>query len=163
MITAKLLTEVCSGVGTEPCLQPITLETLKHKTANREDGARLDVVAENFWGDRQRAFFDVRVFNPLAPSHRNNPLAKCYRMNEQQKKRAYDERIRVVEHGKKKQNQPYRRTLHWLRCKLSFSLLRSSIMCLRGARSSLHHPIGASSLRDSIDLHYSETKMLPSD
>ena len=190
-ITAKLLTEVCSGVGTEPSLQPISQETMRHKTANREDGARLDVVAENFWGDRQRAFFDVRVFNPLAPSHRNNPPEKCYRVNEQQKKRAYDERIREVEHASftplifstsggvgpaativyrrlatliaEKQKQPYSRTLHWLRCKLSFSLLRSSIMCLRGARSSIHHPAGPSSLGDSIDLHYSESKMLPSD
>ena len=113
------------------------------------------------------------------------------RVNEQQKKRAYDERIREVEHASftplifstsggvgpaativyrrlatliaEKQKQPYSRTLHWLRCKLSFSLLRLSIMCLRGARSSIHHPAGSSSLGDSIDLHYSESKMLPSD
>ena len=66
-ITADLLSEVCHGVGTEPCLQPVTDEQLMHRTANREDGARLDIVAENFWGrDRQCAFFDVRVFNPFA-------------------------------------------------------------------------------------------------
>ena len=29
----------------------------------------------------------------------------------------------------------------WLRCKLSFSLLRYAIMCIRGARSSLRCPI----------------------
>ena len=45
----------------------MTEEQLTHRTANREDGARLDIVAENFWGrDRQCAFFDVRVFNPFA-------------------------------------------------------------------------------------------------
>lgn len=73
---------------------------LVHKTANREDGARLDVVAENIWGrDRQRAFFDIRVFNLFAPSNRNTSISQCDHRNEQEKKRAYDERIREVEHG----------------------------------------------------------------
>ena len=66
-ITAELMSEVCHNVGTEPILQPITNECLVHRTANREDGARLDVAADSFWGnDRQCAFFDVRVFNPHA-------------------------------------------------------------------------------------------------
>ena len=34
-----------------------------------------------------------------------------------------------------KWDQPYSTTISWLRCCLSFSLLRSSIMCIRGARS----------------------------
>ena len=71
------------------------------RSANREDGARLDIVAENFWGrERQNAFFDVMVFNPYAPSHRGTTLVQCYRLrNEQEKKRAYEERVREVEHG----------------------------------------------------------------
>ena len=78
-LTAQLLTETCHSVGIEPQLQPLRDEQLRHQTANREDGARLDVVAENFWGrDRQNAFFDVRVFNPNAPSHRGTSLAQCY-------------------------------------------------------------------------------------
>ncbi len=161
--------EVCHSVGTEPTLQPLSQEQLTHKTANRDDGAHLDIVAESFWGcDRQLAFFNVRVFNPFAPSHRNTPLAQCYRRNEQEKKRAYDERVREVEHGTfsplvftasggmgptatvvyrriasliaEKKQQPYSQTHFWMRCRLSFSLLHSAIMCLRGARSSLHHP-----------------------
>ena len=65
------MTEVCYGVGTEPCLQPITDEVFSYRIASKDDGARLDIVAESFWGrDRQRVFFDVRVFNPLAPSYR---------------------------------------------------------------------------------------------
>ena len=85
--------EVCHGVGTEPSLLPVTEELLTHRSANREDGARLDIVAENFWGrDRQSAFFDVRVFNPFAPSYRNISLVQCYRKNELEKRRAYDER-----------------------------------------------------------------------
>ena len=39
-----------------------------------------------------------------------------------------------------KQQQDYNKTIAWIRCLLSFSLVRSSVMCLRGARSSYHRP-----------------------
>ena len=162
--TADLLSGVCHSVGTEPSLQPVTGEQFEHRTANREDGARLDIVAQSFWGrDRQSAFFDVRVFNPFAPCYRSSTLAQCYRKNELEKKRAYEERVREIEHGSfsplvfsaaggigpiatvvykrlasllaEKQGRAYSSTLHWLRCRLNFSLLRSAIMCIRGSRS----------------------------
>ena len=58
-ITAELMSEVYHNVGgIEPSLQPVTDEHLVHRTANREDGARLDVAAKSFWGsNRQRTFF----------------------------------------------------------------------------------------------------------
>ena len=37
-----------------------------------------------------------------------------------------------------KSGQSYNMTLYWLRCRLSFSLLRSAVTCLRGSRSSYH-------------------------
>ena len=96
-ITADLLSEVCHGVETEPHLQPVTGEELRHRTAIRDDDARLDVVAEGFWGGGwQHAFFDVRVFNPFAQSYRNTSMAQCYHRNEAEK-RSYDERAREVE------------------------------------------------------------------
>ena len=50
----------------EPGLQPVTKELLTHKLANRKDGACLDIMAKKcFGGDRQRALFDVQIFNPL--------------------------------------------------------------------------------------------------
>ena len=52
-----------------------------------------------FWGGRrERAFFDVRIFNPHAPSN-GQPLAACYRKHENSKKRAYEQRVREIEHG----------------------------------------------------------------
>ena len=39
-----------------------------------------------------------------------------------------------------KQQQDYNKTITWIRCLLSFSLVRSSVMCLRGAHSSYHCP-----------------------
>ncbi len=78
----------------------MTEEQLTHRTASREDGTRLNIVAESFWGkDRQRAFFDVRVFNLFAQTYHDTPLAQCYRRNEMEKSRAYDERVREIEHG----------------------------------------------------------------
>ena len=47
-ITAALLSEVCHNVWTEPPLQPLSGERFHYRTANVEDGARLDVSAESF-------------------------------------------------------------------------------------------------------------------
>ena len=69
-LTAQLLSETCPNVSTEPELQSLSGETLTHLTSNAQDGARFDARAEGFWGDRhQSTFFDVRVFNPFAPSN----------------------------------------------------------------------------------------------
>ncbi len=44
-ITANLLTEVCNDVNIEPHLQPITGERFSSRSANTQDGARLDIGA----------------------------------------------------------------------------------------------------------------------
>ena len=63
---------MCHNVGTEPQLQPFSGEQLTLQSANREDRAYLD----DFWGgNRNHAFFDVRVFSPFAQSYHNLPLA----------------------------------------------------------------------------------------
>ena len=84
----------------EPTLQPLTGESLQHKSASTNDGARLDISAEGFWGNRyQRAFFDVQVFCPLSSYYQSKSLQQCYKDNEALKKRKYEQRIREVEHG----------------------------------------------------------------
>ena len=82
-ITAGFLTEVCHNVGTEPPLQQLSGEQLTFRTANREDGACLDIAADNFWGrHRDCAFFDIGVFSPFTQSHRNTSLCQWYKKNE---------------------------------------------------------------------------------
>ena len=49
----------------------------------------------------------------------------------------------------------YTATVSWIRCKLTFALLRASIMSIRGARSSRHHAVSDAS-PDLIDLQLME-------
>ena len=66
-LTANLLTEVCHEVITEPDLQPLSTETFSLSSTNIQDGARLDIAVNGFWGGRhERTFCDVRVFIPHA-------------------------------------------------------------------------------------------------
>ena len=182
-MTAELLTEVCNDVRVEPDLQPLSGEVFPTSSTNTSNGARLDIPANGFWGGRfEKCFIDVRVFNPHAPSNRQSSLDKCYKKHEQEKRRAYGPRVRDVEHATftplvlsascglareasifykrlasllaNKWDQPYGLTLHWLRCKIAYSLLRSSFQCLRGARLSRGHSIRSAS--SPIDLVMTE-------
>ena len=166
-LTATLLTEVCSQVCVEPELQPVQhSDEFPLATSNTQDSARLDVAVNGFWGGRsERCFIDVRVFNPFAPSNSSSSLSSTFRKHEKIKHRAYGQRVREVEHATftpivlaatgglaheatvfykrlasllaTKWGDDYSVVLGWLRCCLSFSLLRSAIQCIRGARSSI--------------------------
>ncbi len=188
-LTATLLSEVCNDVRVEPELQRITEEQLAYATSNTQDGARLDISANGVWGGRfEKTYFDVRVFNPHAPSNKHNSLKASYIKHEREKKRSYEQRIREIEHSSftplvlsatgglgreatifykrlasllsHKWNNPYSKTFSWLRCRLTFSLLRSSILAIRGARSSRGNCIFTPS---SIDLTMEESKLQSSE
>jgi len=116
--------------------------------------------------DRNYAFFDIRVFNPFMQSPKYFPQAV---LQEKMSRRRKESMITCErsEHGSfsplvfstsgvgptanmdykriasmiaQKHDRTNNKTLHWIRHKLSYSLLHSAIMCLRGARSSFHHP-----------------------
>ena len=94
------LSEVCNDVNIEPTQQPVTREQLHGASSITEDGARLNIAANGFWGSRfERAYFDVRVFNPLTPSNRQQNLASTYKKHERSKIRGYEQRVREIEHG----------------------------------------------------------------
>lgn len=63
------------------------------------DGARVDIAADNFWGDHQQVFLDVKVFNPHTPSYKKSSITSVYVQQEKEKKRQYQECIKEVEHG----------------------------------------------------------------
>ena len=98
-ITYELLSEVCEGVENEPMLQSLTGETLKYQTAKAENNARLDASALGFWCRDQRAFFDIRVFDPVTPSHAHQSLDAAHSKQENEKRRQYEDRMLHVEHA----------------------------------------------------------------
>ena len=163
-ITAELLNEVCVDVKVEPPLAKLNEdEVLQERSGNRNSEARLDVSAVNFWVTGQRAFFDIRVFDLNAQRYRNLELAKCYTKNEVEKKKQYNERVLQVENGTftplvfstngamgkectvffkrlgemiaEKRKLPTFQIANGIRTKISFSLMRSTIRCVRGSRS----------------------------
>ena len=155
---AEILREVCKDVKVEPQLLPVTGEVLPAGT-NVADGARSDVSAVGLWHPMNRAFIDVLVFNPHAPSNAVASLKQTYIRHENDKKRSYLARILQVEKGtfspavfscsggaspetsqllkaiaekmsvKRKEN--YSITINFLRRRLSFDILRSCLMSFR--------------------------------
>ena len=123
----------------------------------------MDISASGFWARGQRAFFDIRIFNPMATSNRNQDLKAAHTKHENDKMREYGERVREVEQGTftplvfttsggmapravtfysclaqqlaEKKQQQKSCVVAWIRVRLAFSLLRSSLLCLRGTRN----------------------------
>ena len=161
-LTAQWLQEVCHDVTVEPPLLPLDGEIITPTSANCSDNARADIHTRGFWGRRQGALFDVRVFHPNAPSYCQTRVVSLFRRHELEKKREYGDRVRNVDCesftplvfstfgglGKeatifynrladllsRKHNNSYNQTLSWMRCALSFSLLRSAVLAIRGSR-----------------------------
>ena len=88
-VTATLLQEVTTSVEVEPILQLITGKRMNCRSAKADDNYGLDVKYRGFWSSFQDAFFDVRVFNPLALSHQSSTIQAIYKSQEQEKNRAY--------------------------------------------------------------------------
>ena len=132
--------------------------------------ARSDFCASGFWTRGQMAHFDVRVFHADAPSYADKPIADLFRSQERQKKLKYEERIINVEHASfcplifsttgaagpsctrfisrlaslladHNSSTSYSCLMSWIRCRLSFALIRAAILCSRGSRSSRHRPV----------------------
>ena len=158
---ANLLHQVCNDVEIEPYLQPISYETLP-ASAVESDEARLDVRARGFWRRGQNAFFDVRVTNPNSESFKKSSVRDVLLKNEREKKRKYNARVMNIEQAtftplvftvfggqsvecavfhknladkiSNKTGEEYSKILNFIRCKLSYLILRSALLCLRGSR-----------------------------
>ena len=161
-VTADALSECCKDVAVEPVLQEVTGEDLP-PSAIKSDEARVDVAARGFWVKGQVAYLDVKVFNPTAKTYLTQTLQASHRSNENAKKRSYNRRVNFIDHGSftplvftcfggmakecltfynrlaemiaEKRDDDINVVKNWLRTRLSFSLLRSQLLCLRGSRS----------------------------
>ncbi len=141
---------------------PLSGESLIHRTAITTDDARLDVRARGFWSAAQDAYFDVRVFHPNASSNTSA---------EPTPQPIHNYRVRLLLFPCEPIRQPFvegcghppsggeykRREYSMLNitntlavCPFldvlmlfvgSFAAVRSSIMCIRGTRSSNKRPL----------------------
>ena len=158
---AEFLKEACYDVQVEPELLPIENKEFCGR-GNNTDKARLDISARGLWGPFQKTMFDIRVFHPNASSYRNKSLPQLYKLHESHKIRDYQHRVLQTEkasftplvystHGgmapqslafhkklaslvAEKRNESYNDVLSCMRTKLSFAMLRSILISIRGSR-----------------------------
>ena len=151
----------CRDIQTEPLLLPIDGQQLPTGTV-LGDQARLDISARSFWNTLERSFFDVRVFHPLAPSNVSKSIPQMYRSHENEKKRMYGHRVLQVEKGtftplvfsttggmseetnkavkrlaqrmETVTHQRYSEVVGFIRKRLRFELLKTTVIALRGDR-----------------------------
>ena len=160
-LEAEILQAVCTVVEMEPVLQEVTGEVLP-RGANKVPDARLDIRARGFRAREQSAFFDVRVFHPNAYSCKSLTPKQIYKLHENDKKHLYSSRVLEVEQGTfaplvftttgglsdecqryhsrlaellaVKKQESYASTIVWIWTRVSFVILRSALVCLRGSR-----------------------------
>ncbi len=122
-----------------------------------------------FWSRMRSAFFDFVGYNPYAKSYRDKTLEQNFRNLEQKKRREYEQRINEVEHADfspmaysitgglgpqadivtkrlsvriaAKQEIPKLVAAGWINCRISFAIIRSALVCIRGSRSLRPKPL----------------------
>ena len=120
------------------------------------------MACRGIWQPLRKAFFDIRITHPNAPSNRNRSLKQILLSNEQQKKTAYNARIIEIEHASftplvyttngamgpeadrlhktlcdklaQKTNCSYSDTMNYVRKRMSFTILRTALISVRGKR-----------------------------
>ena len=166
-LEAELLNFMCKDVETEPVFQDITGGVLG-RGANTSQEARVDIHTKVFWERQRSAFFDARVCHPNAGLYADLTPQQIYSKHEHEKKRKYAERIlqikqktltpliftttggmapecqmfhsRLAELIATKKAEKYSKTMNWLTVKISFSLISSAPLCLRGYRCLRRRP-----------------------
>ena len=151
-----------AAVTIEPELQPLEGEVFDYKSANKENDARSDIKCCGFWSNLRQAYFDIKVVSPFARSNAHLSPAQLFKNAERVKIREYKERILNVEHAdfnplvfttcggmspqshivikrlaeklSSKLNLSFSVVSGWLRCRLSFALLRTTLLCVRATR-----------------------------
>ena len=159
---AQIMQEIAHDVRVEPGLQDLTEHIQLSPGSNLANGARLDVSARGIYSRNDMTFFDVRVTNPNCPTNRSFTLPEVYANHENQKMRAYNDRVLQVERGTfvplvfttsggmspqchaahkrigeliaDKRREKFSDVIRYIRTRLRFSVLRSTLVALRGFR-----------------------------
>ena len=150
---AELLREVCRDVTIEPSL--ISSKELG-------DRSKLDISACGLWSGLEKTMCDVRIFHPGSDSYRQREMEAVFLQHENEKKVKYLDHVINTErcsftplvfstHGgcapeadrfhkriatllAKKRNILYSEAISYVRRRIRFSILRTTLMALRGYR-----------------------------
>ena len=161
-VIAALLNKCLPEVSTEPLLLPVTGESLPRGTT-LQPGARLDILARGFYSPMERAFFDVRVSHPGAPTNSvfETPV-EMYADHEDKKMKKYNHRViqiekgtfaplcfsttggmgpqamvfvkKLAKHMTRTNGQTLSNTMAYIRRTLRFELLKATLIAVRGHR-----------------------------
>ena len=124
---------------------------------------RPDIRTRGFWRAGQNAFFDVRVTNADCASQASTTIQSVLRKHELEKKRQYNQRVIEIEHGtftplvfttygamghecvkfhkvlaekmSIKNGEKYDDIMRYIRVKISFLVMKATLLCLRGSRT----------------------------
>ena len=161
-LEAKMLSDACQDIEIEPQLQPLTGENMSLQSANIEDSARLDMKARGFYRQGQCAFFDIRVAHLTPCPIESSQLTKFFAVQSPKRKEVtikgslksnmghsrHQFLTQIVQWAQnvlrfikfwqnkfaQKSNKKYCEVMSSIRTKISFNLIRSTILCLRGSR-----------------------------
>ncbi|KAL5266795.1 hypothetical protein ACHWQZ_G003996 [Mnemiopsis leidyi] len=129
---------------------------------NIAENARLDVAARGVWSQYDRSFVDIRVTHPNCLSNSGKSLQEIYEKHEKEKKEFYESRVIHVERGNftplvfttsggmapacqqffkrvatmmaDKRGLTYQQIISYVRTRLRFAMLRSTLIAVRGFR-----------------------------
>ena len=144
-------------------------------SSNQAERARLDVSAVGIWSTFERTFLDVRVVHVNSPSYMDKTPEQIYLQHEREKKRTYNHRILEIEKGtftplvysttggmgpectiyhkriaellSVKRGEAYADVINFIRTRIRFSLLKSTLIAVRGVRGKSRR--GESSFTDT--------------
>ena len=152
----------CKDIVREPHLLPLTGETFTLRSVNTSQEARLDIAVRGVHNSMEKTFCDIRVFHSGAASNQCHTVEASFRKHEDEKKRTYNARVIEVEKGtftpivfsttggmgeeanhflkrvatliSYKKGNLYSDCVSYIRRKLSFCLIRTVLVALRGYR-----------------------------
>ena len=152
------------NVEVEPCLQPLDNEQFNLRSAVTSSEARLHIKTAGFWSQGITVFFDVRVTHVNSKCNQSKPTSTIFKEQEDEKKRKYQQHVsgvemecftplvfgtsggmgskchRFLKHLAEKLSQKDgdHFVITQLRTPLSFEILRSVHMSVRGSRTPFH-------------------------
>ena len=152
------LGDIASEVWPSVIKEPIVREA---DHSSNDVGLRLDLGVRGVWSSQTEALFDIRIIDTDAPSYKHRTPEAVLESAAKEKKRIYQKAVedrrgqftpfvvsvdglmhreakhlmkRIAASLAKKWEKSYSDTVSFVRMRLSFAILRSASLCLRGSR-----------------------------